>query len=257
MLSVEGIDAYYGRVRALRQVTLQIGEGEIVTLIGANGAGKSTALRTISGLLHPNCGRILFQGQEIAAWSPPTIVRAGIAQVPEGRHVWPQLTVWENLSLGALVRRDREGVRADMERMFIHFPRLKERLQQMAGSLSGGEQQMLAIARALMSRPKLLLLDEPSLGLAPVMVQELARVIQEIHRQGTTLLLVEQNAMLALKLADRAYVLQTGQVVAEGTPADLLADKRLVSAYLGATMASRPLPTRADTSKGGQDSEEL
>lgn len=257
MLSIEWIDAYYGRVQALRQVSLHVNEMEIVILIGSNGAGKSTVLRTISGLIHPSRGRITFQDRDITNSSPPAIVRAGIAQVPEGRHVWPQMTVWENLSLGSLVRRDTANVRDDMELMFTHFPRLKERLQQSAGSLSGGEQQMLAIARALMSRPRLLLLDEPSLGLAPVMVKELARVIQEIHQRGTTILLVEQNAMLALGLADRAYVLQTGQVVAEGTPAELQSEKTLIRAYLGGATVNQPFASTEDIENGGQVSGEL
>lgn len=238
MLSVEGLNVHYGKVHALHDVSLRIEEGEIVTLIGANGAGKTTILRTLSGLMHSTSGRIKFESHDITRWSSMAIVRAGIAHVPEGRHVWPQMTVQENLALGSLVRRDPEGVRQDLERIFAYFPRLQERLSQLAGSLSGGEQQMLAIARALMSRPRLLLLDEPSLGLAPVVVQDLARVIQEIHREGTTTLLVEQNATLALTLANRAYVLQTGRVVAAGAPQDLQKDSQLVAAYLGGVVAS-------------------
>ena len=234
MLKIESVAAAYGPVTALCGIDLAVASGELVCLIGANGAGKSSTLRAISGLLRPSAGRIVFEGREIQNLEPASILKSGIAHCPEGRRVFPHLTVHENLAMGAYVRRDRHAVAADIERVCSHFPILAERRRQMAGTLSGGEQQMLAIGRALMSRPRLILLDEPSLGLAPAMVDATFAIIAGIRREGTTVLLVEQNAYRALRMADRGYVMETGRVVLEGRAADLLADDHVRRAYLGA-----------------------
>ncbi len=234
MLKVEGVAAAYGAVAALRGIDLTVAPGELVCLIGANGAGKSSTLRAISGLLRPSAGRIVFDGNEIQGQEPAAILETGIAHCPEGRRVFPHLTVHENLAMGAYVRRDRHAVTADIERVCAHFPILGERRRQMAGTLSGGEQQMLAIGRALMSRPRLILLDEPSLGLAPAIVEATFAIIAGIRREGTTVLMVEQNAYLALRMADRGYVMETGRIVLEGRASDLLADDHVRRAYLGA-----------------------
>lgn len=234
MLVIENIVTHYGPVEALKGIWLEVRQGEIVTLIGANGAGKSTTLRTISGLVRPTAGSIVYEGRELTALSPERIVAMGIAHVPEGRRVFPMMTVLENLELGAFTRKDAAGVRQDMDFVFSLFPRLAERRGQLAGTMSGGEQQMLAIGRALMARPKLLLLDEPSMGLAPLIVENIFRVIQDINRQGTTVLLVEQNAHLALSIADRGYVLETGRIVLGDTARSLLENEAVQRAYLGA-----------------------
>jgi len=234
VLKVEGVAAAYGVVAALRGIDLTVAPGELVCLIGANGAGKSSTLRAISGLLRPSAGRIVFDGNEIQGQEPAAILETGIAHCPEGRRVFPHLTVHENLAMGAYVRRDRHAVTADIERVCAHFPILGERRRQMAGTLSGGEQQMLAIGRALMSRPRLILLDEPSLGLAPAIVEATFAIIAGIRREGTTVLMVEQNAYLALRMADRGYVMETGRIVLEGRASDLLADDHVRRAYLGA-----------------------
>jgi branched-chain amino acid transport system ATP-binding protein len=233
MLRLEGVVAGYGRTPALNGIALDVREGELVSLIGANGAGKSTTLKTISGLLRPSAGSITFEGAEIGGLSPREILLRGIAHCPEGRRVFPHLSVRENLEMGALLRRDRAAVTDDLEAMCERFPRLRERLTQAAGTLSGGEQQMLAIARALMSRPRLLMFDEPSLGLAPSLVEQVFHIVQEIRARGTTVLMVEQNAMAALRLADRAFLLETGHVVRSGTGAELLASPDVRAAYLG------------------------
>ena len=233
MLRLEAVRCAYGKVEALKGVSLEVRAGELVTLIGANGAGKSTTLKAISGLVHPKAGRILFEDTEITHRTPEDILRLGVAHCPEGRRVFPQMTVTENLEMGAYVRRAGRDVAADMEAIFGHFPILEERERQLAGTLSGGEQQMLAIGRALMSRPRLLLFDEPSLGLAPFMVETTFRIIQEIRGRGTTVLMVEQNANLALRMADRAYVMETGQIPLQGDARDLLADPHVRRAYLG------------------------
>jgi len=234
VLKIEGVAAAYGAVTALRGIDLAVAAGELVCLIGANGAGKSSTLRAISGLLRLSAGRILFDGREIQNLEPATILESGIAHCPEGRRVFPHLTVHENLAMGAYVRRDRHAIAADIDRVSSHFPILAERRRQMAGTLSGGEQQMLAIGRALMSRPRLILLDEPSLGLAPAIVDATFAIIAGIRREGTTVLLVEQNAYRALRMADRGYVMETGRVVLEGRASDLLADDHVRRAYLGA-----------------------
>ena len=233
MLRLEGVRAAYGPIEALRGVDLEVRAGELVCLLGANGAGKSTTLRTISGLVRPTAGRIVLDGQAIDGLEPAAILRAGIAHCPEGRRVFPYLTVDENLAMGAYVRRDRDGVRGDLERVCGLFPILAERRQQAAGTLSGGEQQMLAIGRALMARPRLILFDEPSLGLAPTVVEATFATIAEIRRNGTTVLMVEQNAYLALQMADRAYVMETGRIVLSGPARDLVADDHVRRAYLG------------------------
>jgi branched-chain amino acid transport system ATP-binding protein len=233
LLVVEDVDVYYGEVQALWGVSLDVYEGEIVTLLGSNGAGKTTTLRTISRLLRPRRGRILFQGQEIHGLSPHSVVELGIAQVPEGRRLWPNMSVWEHLRLGAYPSRARADLDAQRERMVQLFPRLGERRDQPAGTLSGGEQQMVAIARALMSRPRVLMLDEPSLGLAPLVVKEVFDVVRSIRDAGTTVLLVEQAVSRVLEIADRGYVLETGRVVLQGTSADLLANPEVRTAYLG------------------------
>ncbi|MEK4028121.1 MULTISPECIES: ABC transporter ATP-binding protein [Bacillaceae] len=233
MLKVNQINVNYGNIRALKGVSLDVNEGEIVTLIGANGAGKSTLLKTLSGLLKPKEGTIEYLGKSIAGKPAQTIVKAGISHVPEGRRVFANMTVEENLELGAYLRNDSAGVRQDFERVYELFPRLEERRKQLSGTLSGGEQQMLAMGRALMARPKLLLLDEPSMGLAPLLVQTIFRIIEEINRDGTTILLVEQNAHMALSIASRAYVVETGQIVISGTAEELQASEEVKMAYLG------------------------
>jgi len=233
MLVVDDIHARYGSVAALSGVSLKVAPGEMVALVGANGAGKSTVLRTISGLMRPHRGTITFNGERIDRKAPGAIVRMGLSHCPEERKIWPQMSVAENLEMGAYVRTDRAAVAADLERMFVRFPRLRERRAQMAGTLSGGEQQMLAIARALMSAPKLILFDEPSLGLSPILVQEVVAIIRDIYKDGMTVVLVEQNVNMALRLAQRAYVLETGKVAVEGTSESLLKDDSLLKAYLG------------------------
>jgi branched-chain amino acid transport system ATP-binding protein len=233
MLKVDNIDVFYGNIQALKGVSLEINEGEIVTLIGANGAGKSTLLKTISGLLKPKNGDILYEGQSIAGKAAQTIVKQGISHVPEGRRIFANLTVEENLELGAYLRKDKHGIREDIEKVYQQFPRLHERRKQLAGTLSGGEQQMLAIGRALMARPRLLLLDEPSMGLAPLLVKSIFRIIEEINSNGTTILLVEQNANMALSIADRAYVIESGRVVLSGSAEELTASEQVKMAYLG------------------------
>jgi branched-chain amino acid transport system ATP-binding protein len=234
LLSIDNLEVFYGAIQALRGISLRVEPGEVVTLIGANGAGKTTTLRTISGLLKPSQGTIDFDGQQIQGWPPHRVVRAGLVQVPEGREIFANLTVDENLQLASIVRKDRAGIRADRERALKLFPRIAERLSQMAGTLSGGEQQMLAIARALIAKPKLLMLDEPSLGLAPQLVRSIFQVIREINREGTTILLVEQNANMALHVAHRAYVIEVGQIRMEGPAAELAASDEIRKAYLGA-----------------------
>jgi branched-chain amino acid transport system ATP-binding protein len=233
LFEVRDLDVYYGAVQALRGVSLDVASGEVVTLIGANGAGKTTLLRAISGLEPARQGSIRFDGRELTRLPAHRIVGLGISQVPEGRIVFANLSVRDNLELGAYLRHDRAQIREDLERMFTLFPRLRERARQSAGTLSGGEQQMLAIARGLMSRPRLLLLDEPSLGLAPILVREIFRTVAEISRQGVTILLVEQNAHMALGVADRGYVMETGSIVLSDTRENLLANEEVKSAYLG------------------------
>ncbi len=234
LLEVENLTVLYGSIEALRGVSLHVDEGEVVTLIGANGAGKSTTLRTISGLNQPKRGKVIFNGQAIQGWPPHRVVKSGLVQVPEGREIFANLTVDENLQLAAFLRKDKAAIHADRERALGLFPRVRERLKQPAGTLSGGEQQMLAIARALVARPRLLMLDEPSLGLAPQLVRSIFQVIHEINREGTTILLVEQNANMALKVAHRAYVIEVGQIRMEGPAADLAASDEVRKAYLGA-----------------------
>jgi len=233
LLRLENLHAGYGPIAALRGLDLTVASGELVCLIGANGAGKTSTLRSISGLLPPARGRIVFDGREIQGEMPATILKAGIAHCPEGRRVFPYLTVEENLAMGAYVRRDRNAIAADVDEVCRHFPILTERRRQMAGTLSGGEQQMLAIARALMARPRLILFDEPSLGLAPTVVESTFAVIADIRRRGTTVLMVEQNAYAALRMADRAYVMETGRIVLEGPARDLLDNDHVRRAYLG------------------------
>ena len=232
MLTIEGLDVFYGAIQALDGVCLEVEQGEIVSIIGSNGAGKSTLLRTISGLLRPRKGTVKFQGEAIHTVPPDQIVRRGIGHSPEGRRIFTNMTVLENLQLGAFTRKDKD-VAADMDKVMKRFPRVRERLNQNAGTMSGGEQQMLAICRALMSRPKLLLLDEPSMGLAPNLVTEIFSIVREVNADGTTILLVEQNAARALELANRAYVLETGKVVLKGPGKDLLHDPKVKEAYLG------------------------
>lgn len=233
MLKIENIDVYYGAIHAIKNLSLEVRQGEIVTLIGANGAGKTTTLKTISGLIRPKNGDIYFEGEKITRVPAQEIVKRGLSHVPEGRRIFANLTVKENLEMGAYLRKDKEGIRKTLENIYSKFPRLKERLGQMAGTLSGGEQQMLAMGRALMSQPKLLLLDEPSMGLAPILVKEIFSIIQEINEQGTTILLVEQNARMALSIAHRAYVLETGRVVASGDAQELAQSEQIKKAYLG------------------------
>ena len=233
MLKVVNLKVAYGRVEALHGVTISVQQGEVVTIIGANGAGKSTLLRAICGVLIPRAGSIEFDGEDVTPLDSPHMIRRGVAMVPEGRHVFPEMTVRENLDLGAYYRRDDTAMRSDFDRVLALFPILKERLSSPGGLLSGGQQQMVALGRALMSRPRLLLLDEPSLGLAPTIVQQLGRVIRELNSSGTTVLLVEQNARMALRLAHRAYVLSTGLVVRTGTGDELLHDPTVRDMYLG------------------------
>jgi branched-chain amino acid transport system ATP-binding protein len=232
MLELKNLNVYYGAIHALKSINLKINDGEIVTLIGANGAGKSTTLKTISGMLKPKSGEILLEGKNINQLSAPDIVKLGMAHVPEGRRVFAKMSVMENLEMGAYTRNDKGSIKEDIKKMFNLFPRLEERKEQMAGTLSGGEQQMLAIARGLMSRPKLILLDEPSMGLAPIIVNEIFEIIKDINKLGTTVLLVEQNANMALKLADRAYIIRTGEIELEGNARDLLKDENVRRAYL-------------------------
>lgn len=234
MLQIKEIDVFYGVIQALKRVSMEVEEGSIATVIGANGAGKTTTLKTISGLLRPRNGSILFKGQEISRLRPDKIVDLGISQVPEGRRVFPELTVLENLEMGAYLRKDKKAIAQDIDSVFDRLPRLKERVRQMAGTLSGGEQQMLAIGRALMSRPQLLIMDEPSMGLAPLLVKDIFDIIQEINSQGTTILLVEQNARLALSIAHQAYVMETGEIVLSGLPEQLINSEDVKKAYLGA-----------------------
>ncbi len=234
LLSIKNLSVFYGAIQALRGVSLHVNEGEVVTLIGANGAGKTTTLRAISGLLCPRQGSIEFDGQAVQGWPPHKVVQAGLVQSPEGRKIFANLTVDENLQLATIVRKDRAGIHADRDRALSLFPRVAERLNQQAGTLSGGEQQMLAIARALLARPKLLMLDEPSLGLAPQLVRSIFQIIREINREGTTILLVEQNANMALHVAHRAYVIEVGGIRMEGPAAELAASDEVRKAYLGA-----------------------
>ena len=233
MLTIKNLNVYYGAIHAVKDLNMEVGDGEIVTLIGSNGAGKSTTLHTISGLIKPKTGSILYKGEEIVGVPAHKLVGRGLVQVPEGRHVFAEMTVMENLDMGAYLRTDKDGIARDKEKVFEKFPRLKERISQTAGTLSGGEQQMLAMGRALMSRPQLLILDEPSMGLAPLLVREIFSIIMEINSEGTTVLLVEQNANMALSIADRAYVLETGRVVLSGTAAELAASEAVQKAYLG------------------------
>ena len=233
LLEIETVDAFYGRIQALRGVTIRVERGEVVALIGSNGAGKTTTLRTVSGLMHPLAGTIRFDGRDITRTPPSRIVEMGISQSPEGRRLFPRMTVIDNLLMGAYTRNDRAGIQADMDNVFKLFPRLQERRTQIAGTLSGGEQQMLAMGRALMAKPKLMMLDEPSLGLAPILIETIFNIVREINSQGTTVLLVEQNANKALEVANRGYVLETGVVVQEGTGRELLASEEVQKAYLG------------------------
>ena len=232
-LKVDHLSVHYGVIQAVKDVSFEVNEGEVVTLIGANGAGKTSILRTISGLVRPSAGEINFLGKEIQKEPARKIVASGLSQVPEGRHVFPGMTVLENLELGAFLRRDREENQKNLKKIFDRFPRLEERKSQDAATLSGGEQQMLAMGRALMSQPKLLLLDEPSMGLAPIFIQEIFDIIQDIQKQGTTVLLIEQNANKALAIANRGYVLETGKIVLSGTGEELLASEEVRKAYLG------------------------
>ena len=233
MLKVENLSVHYGMIQAVRDVSFEVNEGEVVSLIGANGAGKTTILRTLSGLVRPSAGKIQFLGKEIQKLPAQKIVAGGLSQVPEGRHVFPGLTVMENLEMGAFLKKNREENQANLKKVFSRFPRLEERKNQDAATLSGGEQQMLAMGRALMSTPKLLLLDEPSMGLAPIFIQEIFDIIQDIQKQGTTVLLIEQNANKALAISDRGYVLETGEIVLSGTGKELAASDEVRKAYLG------------------------
>lgn len=232
MLKVNDINVYYGSIHAIKGVSFEVNEGEIVTLIGANGAGKSTVLKTVSGLLHSKTGSVEFLGNSISGVAPHKIVKSGLAQVPEGRRIFLQMTVEENLDMGAFTQGGKT-VNDDMAKVYDQFPRLKERRKQIAGTLSGGEQQMLAMGRALMSRPKLLMLDEPSMGLAPILVEQIFDIIKLLHKDGTTILLVEQNAQMALSVADRAYVLETGKITLSGTGEELIRSDEIRRAYLG------------------------
>ena len=233
MLKVENLSVHYGMIQAVHDVSFEVNEGEVVSLIGANGAGKTTILRTLSGLVRPSAGKIQFLGKEIQKMPAQKIVAGGLSQVPEGRHVFPGLTVMENLEMGAFLKKNREENQANLKKVFSRFPRLEERKNQDAATLSGGEQQMLAMGRALMSTPKLLLLDEPSMGLAPIFIQEIFDIIQDIQKQGTTVLLIEQNANKALAISDRGYVLETGNIVLSGTGKELAASDEVRKAYLG------------------------
>jgi branched-chain amino acid transport system ATP-binding protein len=233
LLEAKDLNVYYGAIHALQGVSFSVDEGEIVSLIGANGAGKSTTLKTISGLLRPRIGDVLLRGESLKLMPAQDIVRRGVIHVPEGRKIFAPLTVQENLEMGAFTRKDSNEIRTNLERVFKSFPRLKERLNQLGGTLSGGEQQMLAIGRGLMAQPKVLLLDEPSMGLAPILVEEIFSIIKEINAQGVAILLVEQNALMALSVANRGYVLETGRIVLEGTGQDLLQNPEVMKAYLG------------------------
>lgn len=233
MLALADVNVYYGAIHALKGISLEVNQGEIVTLIGSNGAGKSTCLKTISGLLRPKTGKVMFKGTDLANVAPQTIVAQGISQVPEGRRVFANMTVIENLELGAYLRKDKSGIKEDIKRVYDLFPRLLERKNQLSGTLSGGEQQMLAMGRALMSKPQLLLLDEPSMGLAPILVKQIFSIIKEINASGTTILLVEQNAHMALSIANRAYVIETGKIVLSGDAKQLAASEEVRKAYLG------------------------
>ena len=233
MLVLEDVNVYYGAIHALKGISFEVNQGEIVTLIGSNGAGKSTSLKTVSGLLRSKTGKITFKGENLANIAPQVIVAKGISQDPEGRHVFANMTVIENLELGAYLRKDKAGIKQDMQRVYELFPRLLERNSQISGTLSGGEQQMLAMGRALMSKPQLLLLDDPSMGLAPILVKQIFSIIKEINASGTTILLVEQNAHMALSIANRAYVLETGKIVLSGDSKTLAASEEVRKAYLG------------------------
>jgi branched-chain amino acid transport system ATP-binding protein len=233
MLQVQDLNVYYGAIHALKGISFRLEKGEIVALIGGNGAGKSTTLSTISGLLRPRVGKVNFLDEDITVIPPQEIVRMGIVQVPEGRRIFPKLTVQENLEMGAYIYNNKEQIQSDMEVVMNRFPRLRERRKQFGGTLSGGEQQMLAIARGLMTRPNLLLLDEPSMGLSPILVEQIFEIIREINAQGTSILLVEQNAQMALSIADRGYVLETGRVTLEGDAQELLENPLVIEAYLG------------------------
>lgn len=233
MLQVQDLNVYYGAIHALKGISFHLEKGEIVALIGGNGAGKSTTLNTISGLLRPRTGKVVFQDEDLGQIPPQNIVRRGVIQVPEGRRIFPKLTVQENLEMGAYIFSDRTKIEEDLEAVMNRFPRLRERRKQSGGTLSGGEQQMLAIARGLMSHPTLLLLDEPSMGLSPILVEQIFEIIREINTQGTSILLVEQNAQMALSIADRGYVLETGRITLEGDAQELLEDPMVIEAYLG------------------------
>ena len=233
MLNVENLHVHYGAIHALQGINFKLDKGEIVALIGANGAGKSTSLNTISGILRPTEGSVSFIGENLNEVPPQKIVRKGIIHVPEGRKIFGHMTVWENLEMGAFINEDRAVILQDIDSAFSRFPRLKERRNQLAGTLSGGEQQMLAIARGLMAHPDLLLLDEPSMGLSPLLVEQIFDIIQDINEQGTSILLVEQNAQMALAIADRAYVLETGKITLQGSGDELLEDEKVIAAYLG------------------------
>src|SRR6056297_1404225 len=233
MLKVKDIDVFYDKIHAIKQLSFHVNEGEIVTLIGANGAGKTTTLKTISRILDPTHGIIKYRNENMAEIPPHQIIDLGIAHVPEGRRIFSKMTVSENLQMGAFIRKDKREIKEDLEMVYTRFPRLKERFKQIAGTLSGGEQQMLAIGRALMSRPKMILMDEPSMGLAPILVEQIFDIINTINNAGTTILLVEQNAKQALEVADRGYVLETGKIIAEGTGKELLQDEKVKEAYLG------------------------
>ena len=233
MLKVENLVVYYGAIKALRGISFEVNEGEIISLIGSNGAGKTTTLHALSNIIKKTDGKVVFEDEDITSFQPDTIVKKGLIQVPEGRRIFANLTVKENLEMGAFTRTDKKGIKDDIELVFENFPRLKERIRQVAGTLSGGEQQMLAIGRALMSKPRLLLLDEPSMGLAPILVDEIFSIIKKINENGTTILLVEQNAFKALAVADRAYVLETGVISKTGNAKELLEDDSVKKAYLG------------------------
>ena len=233
MLKVTDLTVHYGAIQALRGISFDVNQGEIITLIGSNGAGKTTTLHSVSNIIKKTSGKVEFENQDITNVSPDAIVKTGLIQVPEGRRVFANMSVKENLEMGAYTRKDKAGIKSDMEMVYGLFPRLKERIKQLSGTLSGGEQQMLAMGRALMSKPKLLLLDEPSMGLAPILVDEIFSIIQEINKTGTTILLVEQNAFKALSIADRAYILETGTVIKSGKASDLINDEAVKSAYLG------------------------
>ncbi|MBP7688131.1 MAG: ABC transporter ATP-binding protein [Thermoflexales bacterium] len=233
MLELRDVHSYYGNIHALKGISFSVEDGEIVTLIGANGAGKSTTLRTIQGLMRPRQGSVILNGVALEKLPTDQIVAQGVSQAPEGRQIFPRMTVLENLEMGAYQRHDKDGIQKDLNRIFELFPRLKERIKQAGGTLSGGEQQMLAMGRAMMARPKVLMLDEPSMGLAPILVEQIFDIVKEINEQGTTILLVEQNAMMALSVANRGYVLEVGQIVLQGTAEELSNNKQVQDTYLG------------------------